>query len=139
MSEYLVLNDQIKLTFNKRSMATFVMEKRVIDALNIDTVEDDLTLSLMANFAVYMARTINVEAVEAAELSQIALDWLQFWKTRKQHDDYKALFDAYFENCTLEVNNEWYDALQLHEKSDPLLDTSVADIQGDDEQSKKNE
>lgn len=137
MSEYTVLNGELKLVFNKRSMRSFVMEKRVIDALDIDNVEDDLTLSLMANFATYLARTVDV--VDVAAKSNTALSWLQFWKVRQQHNDYKALFEAYFSNCELEVNNEWYDALKQHEESDPLLDTSVSAIQGDSEDAKKND
>lgn len=119
MTSILAQNNQLEITFKKRSMRTYLTETRILDELEVDTLDSELEKVLALNFARFMANTESIRIVEGVEASQLSLDWMKFWRYSQTSQNYGHLFVAYTEQLPIEANNEWYNAFDKYENSDP--------------------
>ena len=121
----MTLQDDVIVTFKKRSMYTLVLEGRIIKALDADNIDMDVEKILANNFAQCMARTESITCKDDA--SENAWQWADFWESAQGRIDYEALFFEYLQ-LDLDVNYAWVEAYNQNElneagRGDPELGT----------------
>lgn len=114
MVKVIALNGEIEITFNKRSMWTFVVESDLSSAMQVDDMSSDVLKTLASNFALFWSRTESIVAVNGTH-EQEATDWIDFWNESKDETDYQSLSLRYLKTLPLEINNAWHDAYKEQE------------------------
>ena len=123
MTSILVLDGQLEIEFKKRSMRTYLTETRIIEELEVDSLDSDLERVLALNFARFMANTESITLMlgDGRESTDLVISWHKFWEYSRTHTGYGHLFVAYTEQLPIEANNVWFDAYTQFESGDPAL------------------
>ena len=116
MTQVNLFNGQLKATFNRRCLHTFLMTDDIARAIDIESMQGH-RLTIAENFATFWARTESIEPASDS-LGHDASKLLKFWNKHSGKSDYNAIFNAFILSLDLVHNNAWLDAFNRAENSE---------------------
>lgn len=139
-----LFNDELKVTFNRRCLHTFLVTDDIARDIEIESMRGHRA-TIAENFATFWARTESIES-NSETLSDESQVLLNFWNKFKNTSDYNSIFTAFTLSLDLVHNNAWLDAFNRAESlesgriNDPELQSPelIADDKLDNPDVKKN-
>lgn len=116
-----MFDGHLTVTFADRKMLHFVIEDTIAKALDVSELEKTggTLYHLASNFASMWGRTVSVIGnVNPDDMNDDAYDFMRWFNQHSGKTDYKAIYQAYLEQCDLPVANEWVGAFTKSELSE---------------------